>query len=226
MKLHESDIRGRGRAGIGFLQQKKGNMKKKLSLIGLAAFAVLAFSPSQARADLLWDFSYVDTATGGNNITTIGTLTTADTLTLLTGYEVPANTYGYQITGMTGTRNSVAVSLQSNPAFPGTTAAGNYFDDALVVNPAGVDIDGLNFYAGGINYNLSVYDPFTSTGGYYDAANANLGNDATLTEVTLTLSAVPDVSSVPEPSSIIAGALMVLPFGASTLRILRKKRAA
>jgi hypothetical protein len=31
---------------------------------------------------------------------------------------------------------------------------------------------------------------------------------------------------VPEASTIIAGALMVLPFGASALRILRKKRAA
>ncbi len=33
-------------------------------------------------------------------------------------------------------------------------------------------------------------------------------------------------SPVPEPTTIIAGALMLLPFGASTLRILRKNRAA
>jgi hypothetical protein len=31
---------------------------------------------------------------------------------------------------------------------------------------------------------------------------------------------------VPEPTTIIAGALLLLPFGVSTLRILRKKRAA
>jgi len=31
---------------------------------------------------------------------------------------------------------------------------------------------------------------------------------------------------VPEPSTIFAGALMLLPFGASTLRILRKQRTA
>jgi hypothetical protein len=30
---------------------------------------------------------------------------------------------------------------------------------------------------------------------------------------------------VPEPTTIIAGALLLLPFGASTLRILRKKHA-
>jgi hypothetical protein len=34
------------------------------------------------------------------------------------------------------------------------------------------------------------------------------------------------VSAVPEPTTMIAGALLLLPFGASTLRILRKKRTA
>ena len=33
-------------------------------------------------------------------------------------------------------------------------------------------------------------------------------------------------SAVPEPTTVIAGALLLLPFGASTLRILRKSRAA
>jgi len=31
---------------------------------------------------------------------------------------------------------------------------------------------------------------------------------------------------VPEPTTLIAGALLLLPFGASTLRLLRKNRAA
>jgi len=31
---------------------------------------------------------------------------------------------------------------------------------------------------------------------------------------------------VPEPSTLVAGALLLLPFGASTLRILRKSRKA
>jgi hypothetical protein len=30
---------------------------------------------------------------------------------------------------------------------------------------------------------------------------------------------------VPEPTTLVAGALLLLPFGASTLRIVRKKRA-
>jgi hypothetical protein len=35
-----------------------------------------------------------------------------------------------------------------------------------------------------------------------------------------------EVSAVPEPTTMIAGALLLLPFGASTLRILRKNRVA
>ncbi len=36
----------------------------------------------------------------------------------------------------------------------------------------------------------------------------------------------PMLGIVPEPSTIIAGALLLLPFGVSTVRILRKNKAA
>jgi hypothetical protein len=42
----------------------------------------------------------------------------------------------------------------------------------------------------------------------------------------LPLFAAGTFSAVPEASTIIAGALLLLPFGASTIRILRKKRTA
>ena len=35
-----------------------------------------------------------------------------------------------------------------------------------------------------------------------------------------------NVTPVPEPTTLIAGALLLLPFGASTLRVLRRNRAA
>ena len=44
------------------------------------------------------------------------------------------------------------------------------------------------------------------------------GNDFVVSEISLT--------AVPEPSTIISGALMLLPFGASTVRILRKRATA
>jgi hypothetical protein len=195
-------------------------MKKQLSLVGLAAFALLAFSPSPVRANLVWDFSYFDTATGGSIIQASGTLTTTALRTPLTGYGI-SGLSGYDITAISGERNGVLISgIQSNPAFPGSsTSPGNYYDNALVGSPFGLDVDGLNFYAGETLYNLSVINPFTGGTGYYDTANANLGNGATLTAVTLSL------TPVPEPTTMIAGALLLLPFGASTLRMLRKRTA-
>ena len=35
-----------------------------------------------------------------------------------------------------------------------------------------------------------------------------------------------DASPVPEPTTMVAGALLLLPFGASTLRMLRRKQTA
>ena len=35
-----------------------------------------------------------------------------------------------------------------------------------------------------------------------------------------------ETTAVPEPTTVIAGALLLLPFGASTLRIMRKTRTA
>jgi hypothetical protein len=42
----------------------------------------------------------------------------------------------------------------------------------------------------------------------------------------LTGTSQPQLIEVPEPTTMIAGALLVLPFGASTLRILRKRQSA
>jgi hypothetical protein len=53
-------------------------------------------------------------------------------------------------------------------------------------------------------------------------------NSGPLTFHTLTgngLSSYSGFSAVPEPTTMIAGALLLLPFGASTLRVLRKNRA-
>ena len=198
-------------------EQTKHKMKTiKTLAIGLAAFALVAFSPSSVRASL-YDFSYFDTATGGTIVQASGTLTTTGPLTLLTGYQV-GGLSGYDIIAVTGLRNGSAITIQPNPAFPGTsTSPNNYYDNALVVNPNGsFDVDGLNFYsADGFIYNLSTGN-IPIGGLYYDTiSTAQVAG----TPVTLTL------TQVPEPTTMIAGALLLLPFGASTLRILRKRTA-
>jgi len=45
-------------------------------------------------------------------------------------------------------------------------------------------------------------------------------------DMILLATGIPQGSPVPEPATILAGALTLLPFGASTLRILRRNRAA
>jgi hypothetical protein len=80
-----------------------------------------------------------------------------------------------------------------------------------------------------------------NTLGYTVAAS---GNAAVTTEAAAMLAALPGLTAqadlialvspsgqnyivaVPEPTTMIAGALLLLPFGASTLRILRKRQAA
>jgi len=181
----------------------------------MAAALVIA---AQAQASL-YDFSYVDTATSGTVVQASGTLTTTGPLTLLTGNAVSGDgLYGYNITAVTGERNGYAITIQPNPAFPGTsTSPNNYYDNALVVNPNGsFDVNGLNFYsADGNIYNLSTGNTPVG-GGYYDTiSTASVAG----TPVTLTLTAVP------EPTTMVAGALLLLPFGASTLRVLRRRTA-
>ena len=202
-------------------KQKEKSMKKQLSLVGLAAFALLAFSPSPVRASL-YDFSYVDTATGGTIVQASGTLTTTGPLTALTGVYDGANVTGlngYDIIAVSGERNGYAITIESNPNFPSYSInSGNVYDDALIVNPNGsFDVLGLNFYsADGNIYNLSsLNNPIG--GGTYDTITSSTVAGTPVT-VTITL--------VPEPTTMIAGALLLLPFGASTLRILRKTRTA
>jgi hypothetical protein len=73
---------------------------------------------------------------------------------------------------------------------------------------------------------VGVWQQFTATfvaaanqsSGLLDLVTAPDGNDFAVDDISLT--------AVPEPTTMIAGALLLLPFGASTLRMLRKRRAA
>jgi hypothetical protein len=59
--------------------------------------------------------------------------------------------------------------------------------------------------------------------GYHPGVNqvGSIYNGNVLQDVTYNI-----ISDVPEPTTMIAGALLLLPFGASTIRILRKNRTA
>jgi hypothetical protein len=192
---------------------------KKIQLAITAGVIGLAMSTFPAHANLIEGFSYVDTATDGSVISASGTLTLNDTLITLTGnidgYNV-TGLQGYDIIGITGQINGAPITgLVDNPNFPG--ASGNFaalYDNAFL-QPPGFDILGLLFTDnGGNEINLySVGNP--SGGGYLEQVNGGSG-----TPVTLTLTAIP------EASTMVAGALLLLPFGASTLRVLRRRQTA
>jgi len=76
--------------------------------------------------------------------------------------------------------------------------------------PDGSDTALAGYYAL-VGYNGSYINFYPYNG------SSNIGGPA-----TATLS----VDPVPEPTTLIAGALMLMPFGASTLRILRNRRVA
>jgi hypothetical protein len=60
------------------------------------------------------------------------------------------------------------------------------------------------------------------TAGWNGAVNQDYVNDVTINGTTYDFEPAP----VPEPTTMVAGALLLLPFGASTLRMLRKKQTA
>jgi len=97
---------------------------------------------------------------------------------------------------------------------------------------------------GGTDYALEFYDgstetdvPFTSAGlNNIPTVMSSVTPDASLVGFSPVSNPPPyagyqmgfevDFTPVPEPTTILAGALMLLPFGASTLRFVRRNRAA
>ena len=68
---------------------------------------------------------------------------------------------------------------------------------------------------------MTVYETMVEIG-MWDNGGATIPASANIQSITL----FPAVAPVPEPTTMIAGALLLLPFGASTLRLLRKRQTA
>jgi hypothetical protein len=89
--------------------------------------------------------------------------------------------------------------------------------------------DNGNTITGGSQADTYVQAAITACGGTLaDAQQPNVGGDAYAFNLYTTdksgrVYAQP-LLAVPEPSTVVAGALLLLPFGVSTLRILRKKQ--
>ena len=187
---------------------------KKLQLAIMAAALVIA---AQARATL-FDISFIDStaaniAAGIIDVNLVNGLATSGTLTVVNG--VAAGSYNLIPTP------GLAVGVFTSPS------GAFYYDNQIQGIPPGppsapfLDIDGLAFTGTGVQSGTEVNLWGTSAGvnGYTFYGHTAAGGYNPTVDGGAAISL-----AVPEPTTMIAGALLLLPFGASTIRILRKKQ--
>jgi hypothetical protein len=133
----------------------------------------------------------------------------------------------WQYRSLTATSNpyyGFGIGTVGNNDFGGNGFSGNivggmdysiYAGDVDTQNLSGPD--GCYLVKGKATFTFSGVSGFTES---------DIAHKATFGLGTAPDSLLPGVSTVPEPTTMLAGVLLLLPFGASTLRKLRKDRAA
>ena len=129
------------------------------------------------------------------------------------------STFQYQLTFTAGSSGAATVRWLSDNDSWLYISGGNY-NNFLVGSKPGPDFSTFGSWNTPISLSLSAgtrytvdLDVFNEPQGYGNPTGGRVEFSG-------------DVSVVPEPTTLIAGALLLLPFGASTLRILRKQRMA
>jgi hypothetical protein len=189
---------------------------KTFSGFSYAESGLTSFDASQIYVKVYQDSSGVDYLTWSGNISlaTLGT-TTAD---LKLNYIVTAsagaiNMIDQAYTGSAYGGGLLAVDETVAIGSFGGTPVGNSHLGALDINDPPAEANDL----------LNIVPPqilLYVTKDIRLAAIAPPGSFVSISQVTQSF------HQVPEPTTIIAGALLLLPFGASTLRILRRKQTA
>ena len=127
----------------------KGAMGSMRQARKWALIAAFGFIPASAQAATYnFDFSTVDSL-----FTAIGSITTADTLDAVGGYDI------LSISGTLSGPGGGAIALETNPAqpFPTYTASFGYDNVYFPGTAAKVDLTGILFGAGAYDYNLFSY---------------------------------------------------------------------
>jgi len=196
--------------------------------IGDKTFSDFSYNPSGLTSFNAANITVTATEVGGNyyltwggNISVVSSApVTAD---LLLGYTVSAsagnivaidqNYTGSAQNNSDGSASGTFISVRENVYAPGniTPLATSYLNENIPSTPFTL--------AGAI---LAVGEPTVNV-----TKDIGLGiSDPTGGFITISQIVQSFDQTVPEPTTMIAGALLLLPFGASTLRILRKNRTA
>jgi hypothetical protein len=166
-------------------------------------------------------------ASGGSVLASAGQFHGGDSVFTVSSVSFPNGTF--TITG-DGIHN-VVLNVGFAAAFNGSIVlAGGLKSDQVLINFTGGDYTTLS---GGDTLTIST-SGLTTTGTFLDPNGDYQINHSVLdgrlfggdTHNVSIVSGATIVAPVPEPATFIAGALLLLPFGASTLRILRRKATA
>jgi hypothetical protein len=225
----------------GKKQKKKKHMKiRKLQIAIMAGALLLAV---QARATM-YDITYGDGSNVGSGV--LDATANGNGSFTVTGGNFTWTEGAYQ--GATASLVPLTAPVINGVGFSGTTfvmyggtelfPVDNliYPNQTSLLTPSGgvglyAQTGGLAFNdpsfsgAGGSGLAFLLYANNSGGAGEYGAAFNGAKNEPYLDNYgggTVTLSLAP----VPEPTTMVAGAMLLLPFGMSTLRILRRKQTA
>lgn len=153
-----------------------------------------------------------------------------------TAFKVGTLTYFNGTTAVGSTPTSINLNLAVNFADPLGVNQGFLYTMQLISTPnSGTAEENADyvilstfpdarFTAGGTSYTLTLGFTDLQGGGFIQT-----GNELHVLEgqtATADLTGTITTAAVPEPSTMVAGGLLLLPFGASAWRILRKNRTA
>ena len=207
---------------------------KKNSIIAGIAFVALAGAVPMAKADIV---TYSPVGTPNSDLGIFTATADGDILAYFAGADA-----GYtDLVGMliNGVLSPNGYGLANNPS--GTTAIGQAFNIGTVHTGAALVFvlqvnNGSSTYYVRSDAGQSIYSTSYAGGGgvpagtYVGFEDLTSSNDYDYNDETFVFSEVPshgpNTSSVPEPTTVVAGALLLLPFGVSTLRILRNRKLA
>jgi len=193
---------------------------------GTITYGNLTFSDFSYNAGNLTSFNAADVNVAVTETAGVYYLTWAGNISLLSG-NPPATAdleLQYAVTANAGAINSIDQSYNGNGLITVTeTVSTGSFGGTVVANSTLTEYD-LSDPPVEPGDNLGVVPAQTLLYVTKDISLGDLNNDPypTLSAVTQSFHGVP----VPEATTVIAGALLMLPLGVSTLRILRRNRIA